>query len=133
MLHRAQFHDILFRHVPKDVGMHTTKRLVSYSDPEDVNLPVCLVFADGTEAECDILIGADGFRSAVRATLFTNLANITEDVNTANRRRECVPPRFSGATLYRTVIPREKLSQLSADYTGWNMGRIVRHRSYATL
>jgi salicylate hydroxylase len=45
-------------------------------------------FADGTEAEADVIVGADGIHSAVRAALFAPRA-----------------PRFTGKVCYRSVIP----------------------------
>jgi 2-polyprenyl-6-methoxyphenol hydroxylase-like FAD-dependent oxidoreductase len=46
------------------VGMHFEKRLVRIEDRPDQPLVAC--FADGSSAEGDILIGADGVHSAVR-------------------------------------------------------------------
>ncbi|KZV77653.1 FAD/NAD(P)-binding domain-containing protein [Peniophora sp. CONT] len=124
MLHRAQFHRVLLRHIPKHVGIHTAKRLTQYLDPNDANVPIRLVFADGTEATCDVLIGADGFSSTVRATLFDDLASAGKNADATKRIRDCIPPYFSGFMSYRTVIPREKLEALPADFTGWNLGKI---------
>jgi salicylate hydroxylase len=45
-------------------------------------------FADGTQAEADVIVGADGIHSAVRAALFAPEA-----------------PRFTGKVCYRSVIP----------------------------
>ena len=126
MLHRAQFHNVLLRHIPDHVGMHTTKRLTSFIDPGDSDQPIRLQFADETEATCDILVGADGFRSAVRVKLFSDIADTIGNTSRAEALRGCIPPRHSGAITYRTVIPREKLTQLPHDYTGWSIGKIVR-------
>lgn len=53
---------------------------------------VRLGFADGREARADIVIAADGLRSAVRAMLF-----------------ESGEPRFSGHVAWRALIPAESL------------------------
>ncbi len=49
----------------ESVGLHFEKRLVSIEDRADQ--PIVAHFADGTSAEGDFLIGADGVHSAVRA------------------------------------------------------------------
>lgn len=127
MLHRAQFHNVLFKHIPNHVGMYTSKRLVSYSDSEDANEPITLVFVDGTEAICDLLIGADGVKSAVRATMYEKLASCADAPAKAEELRGRIPPRFSGAVAYRGVIPREKLIQaVPPERSLWYTGKIVR-------
>ncbi|KZV77654.1 FAD/NAD(P)-binding domain-containing protein [Peniophora sp. CONT] len=128
MLHRARFHAILFRHIPEHVGMHTGKRLVDYSDPQDPNSSIRLTFADGTEATCDILVGADGVRSTVRATMFKILARNTDDTLKADKLHEAILPRFSGAIMYRAVIPREKLAQVPPGLSVWNIGKLYAGR-----
>ncbi|VDB99296.1 unnamed protein product [Peniophora sp. CBMAI 1063] len=124
MMHRAEFHGILLSHIPKDIGLHKLKRLVSYSDPADDGALVRLFFADGTQATCDVLVGADGIRSAVRATMLNELAESTEDKAHAERLRDRVLPRYSGVVTHRIVLPREKFSQLSPDSTVWTMGKL---------
>ncbi|VDB84473.1 unnamed protein product [Peniophora sp. CBMAI 1063] len=125
MLHRAQFHNVLFRHIPKDVGMHVAMRLVRYSDPEDANKPVTLAFTDGTQATCDVLVGADGIKSAVRATMYEELAGRAETAEKAEELRGRIPPRFSGAIAYRGVIPKEKLVKHIPDgHSCWRIGKL---------
>ena len=124
-VHRAEFHSILFRHVPKHVGMYTKKRLVSYTDPTATESPIRLVFADGTSATCDVLIGADGVKSAVRATMLNDLASRAGDEAQAENLRESIPPRFSGAISFRAVVPKERLTQISSDSTVWSSGNLV--------
>ncbi|KZV75938.1 salicylate hydroxylase [Peniophora sp. CONT] len=121
-VHRAEFHNILSRHIPQHVGMHSNKRLVSYLDSGGADSPVRLEFADGTTATCDILVGADGVKSAVRASMYENLAGETQDARKAEKLREAIPPRFGGAITYRTIIPKEKLTQIPADSSVWTSG-----------
>lgn len=125
-VHRAEFHNILFRHSSNHVGMHSNKRLVSYSDSGDTTSPVRLNFSDGTTAECDVLVGADGVNSVVRAAMLEERAKSTQDVGLAEKLRESIPPRFSGATAYRAIIPREKLTDIPADSSVWDSGKSVR-------
>ena len=127
-MQRAEFHDILFRHVPKPVGMHHSKRLVSYVDPEDGS-PVRLEFADGTTATCDVLVGADGVKSAVRATLLEGIATRTQDLKKAGRLREGIAPRYSGVTVYRTTFSKNDLIKngIPGDSSVWtSAAKLVR-------
>ena len=114
-MHRAEFHNILSRHIPAHFGMHSNKRLASYVDPEDTSSPVRLTFADGTTATCDVLVGADGVKSSVRAAMLESLASRAQDAAEAEKLRECISPRFSGATMYRAIIPKEKLAHILED------------------
>jgi salicylate hydroxylase len=88
-IHRADLHAILLKAVraadPDAVGVG--RRLVSVEhDGEGVTA----VFADGSNAASDLLIGADGSRSAVRRQLF-----------------DAEAPEFSGQIAFRSLIPRE--------------------------
>ncbi|KAF9044499.1 FAD/NAD(P)-binding domain-containing protein [Hymenopellis radicata] len=80
-LHRPDFQKVLLRHLPKTCRTYCKKRLRSYS--EQPSGLVHLMFEDGTTATCDILIGADGLKSSVRAAI--------------------------GTVAYRALIPSEKL------------------------
>lgn len=132
-IHRAEFHSTIFRHLPSHVTTHTKKRLISYVDPEDVSSPIRLVFSDSTEATCDILIGADGVKSAVRATMLNELASRMDDEVQAGKLRECIPPRYSGAMTFRAVVPREKLAEIPAESPLWAAGNLVHRLLLFTL
>ena len=67
-VHRGQFHMLLHRLVVERLGpeaVQTGKRVTGYSHDKGVTLH----FADGTQATGDLLIGADGIHSAIRATM----------------------------------------------------------------
>ena len=61
-------------------------------------------FADGSTAEADVVVGADGIHSAVRTALFGPDA-----------------PRFTGKICYRSVIPAAAVrgTPLAADNGQW--------------
>ena len=90
---------ILEENIPSEYRPHFNKRLVSYEDsaPE----PVKLHFADGSSATCDILIGADGIKSAVRECMFSDLASKALDETQAADYRRCMKPTWSGIIAYR--------------------------------
>ncbi|KZP07956.1 FAD/NAD(P)-binding domain-containing protein [Athelia psychrophila] len=103
-LHRASFQKTIINHLPPTCTSHFGKRLVSYDDP--ASGPITMRFNDGTTAECDVLIGADGIKSAVRATLISNLAKegkVTKEEATQPN------PVWSGTVAYRGLIPKERL------------------------
>ncbi|KAF9896528.1 hypothetical protein BX616_007278, partial [Lobosporangium transversale] len=66
---RPKLHDLLFRQIPPG-KIHMGKRLLSMKQNEN---GVQIQFADGTIAEGDILVGADGAYSGVRQSLYKNL------------------------------------------------------------
>ena len=61
-MHRADLHDALTSVVPSEI-IHLNKKLVGL---EQNGGPVTLSFADGTTAQADAVIGADGVHSLVR-------------------------------------------------------------------
>ncbi|KAI0290583.1 salicylate hydroxylase [Russula brevipes] len=100
-LHRAEFHE----------------RLESYT--QRPGAPIQLRFQDGSTATCDILIGADGLKSAVRKTMLQEAALWAEsqrrNAEAAELRNSC-EARFSGVLSYRTLIPAARLSSSSPQH-----------------
>jgi salicylate hydroxylase len=102
-VHRADLLDVLAAALPP--GLVTLgKRCVAVDAGGDVAVAR---FADGSTAEADVIIGADGIHSAVRTTLFGPDA-----------------PRFTGKICYRSVIPTAAvrggaLSDVAADNGQW--------------
>jgi salicylate hydroxylase len=88
-IHRADLHAILLAAVRglDSEAVVTDKRLVRV-DQHAGGVEAC--FADDTTAEADLLVGADGTRSAVRRQLFDD-----------------APPQFAGQIAFRCLIPRE--------------------------
>jgi salicylate hydroxylase len=83
-VHRADLLDVLAAALPPGL-VSLGKRCLSAGT--EGGLAVAR-FADGTAAEADVIIGADGIHSAVRTSLFGPDA-----------------PRFTGKICYRSVIP----------------------------
>ncbi|KAH9988531.1 salicylate hydroxylase [Russula vinacea] len=116
-LHRAEFHAVLLNHLPTRCRTSSSKRLESYE--QQPGAPIMLHFQDGSTATCDILIGADGLKSAVRKTMFQEAATWAESQhrNTeAAELRNLSEPRFSGAFCYRALIPAVRLSSISPQH-----------------
>ena len=78
---------------------HFDKTLVSFSEPTQ---EIRARFADGTEASGDLLVGADGLRSAVRAQLFPD-----------------VEPKYAGYVAWRSIVDE---TALPADSRDWLQG-----------
>jgi salicylate hydroxylase len=95
-LHRADLHAILLAGVTaRDPdAVLTNKRL---TDVRQTGATVSAHFADGTAAEADILIGADGSRSAVRRTLWDSSV-----------------PEFAGQLAFRCLVPYQDAAHLMA-------------------
>jgi salicylate hydroxylase len=102
-VHRADLLDVLAAALPEGIAS-LGKRCVSV---ESGGSSATARFADGTSAEADVIIGADGIHSAVRTALFGPDA-----------------PRFTGKICYRSVIPTAAvrggvLSDVAADNGQW--------------
>jgi len=83
-LHRARLHDVLLA-AAGDTVVRTGVRVTGYAQTGD---RVAVHTDDGTTLDADVLVGADGLHSAVRAQL-------TGDG----------PPRYAGYTSWRGVTP----------------------------
>lgn len=106
--HRADVHELLARQVP-DGAIHLGRNCVGAATHGRVAVAK---FADGSEVEGDIVVGADGIHSAVRHALFGADA-----------------PRFTGQMAWRCMVPIEmvprkvgpggEVSIDARDYVGW--------------
>ncbi|HEY0580703.1 MAG TPA: FAD-dependent monooxygenase [Chloroflexota bacterium] len=99
-LHRAELHAALASIVPTE-RVHLGKRLVALEDDGD---RVKLTFGDGSHAEADLVVGADGVHSVVRELLLG-----PEE------------PIHRGRVAYRAVFPADLLSgrDLGPSRTKW--------------
>jgi salicylate hydroxylase len=102
-VHRADLLDVLAAALPAGI-VSLGKRCVSVTSGDS---SATALFADGTTAEADVIIGADGIHSPVRTALFGPDA-----------------PRFTGKICYRSVITSAAirggaLADLAADNGQW--------------
>ena len=96
-VHRANLLDALVALVPPECA-HFGKRLERIDDRTSGGGSLVLHFKDGTTAEADAVIGADGVHSHTRDYV------LSEELNKARYQ-----PQYSGATAYRNLIPMEKV------------------------
>ena len=126
--HRAEFHGALLNRLPSSCGAFPAKRLESYTQqPGDA---IMLRFQDGSTATCDILLGADGVKSAVRKTMLHEAASWAESQHQnadATELRDLSEPLFSGFFSYRALIPAERLSSISSQHRVLSSGVQVSH------
>lgn len=92
-VHRADFLNLLAQQLPENIAFFG-KRALSVNEEGD---KVKVNFTDGTDYQCDLLIGADGIKSTIRNYV---LQGVGEPL---------VAPRFSGTCAYRGMIDSERL------------------------
>ncbi|RPD54127.1 FAD/NAD(P)-binding domain-containing protein [Lentinus tigrinus ALCF2SS1-7] len=123
-MHRAEMVDVLVRHLPQSCSIHTSKRLLNYTEAsEDPGTAYTLHFADGTSATADVIIGADGIKSKTRATMY-DLAHKAECANPeseATKREDCerckhATPKWTGIVTYRYLIPSDTLREINPNH-----------------
>ena len=110
--HRSVLQKLLAKHLDANDRIHFAKRLSSYSETSPTE-PITLNFKDGTTATCDLVVGSDGIRSAVRRTMYNGLGDEAAqrgDIDEAARLREMVEPVFSGQIAYRGLTPASALT-----------------------
>jgi 6-hydroxynicotinate 3-monooxygenase len=99
LMHRADLHEALAASVPAE-KLHFRKRLIEI---DQASSGVTLKFEDGSFAEADMMVGADGVHSRVRELI-------------------CGPqaPNISGRVAYRAVFPSSLLGDVAIeDCTKW--------------
>lgn len=94
LMHRADLHAALLSLIPPGV-IGLGRCLTAVEEHDD---GVVLRFADGSQADADMVVGADGVHSLVR-----------------ERLHGAQPPRFSGRVAYRTVFPAALLGGVVLD------------------
>lgn len=129
--HRAQFLDVLVDHLPRGVA-HFGKRLVSYRTTEhDASTETELLFADGSVATCDILIGCDGIKSVVRKQM---LEDHVREGGGDPRLLDHIEPIWSGSIAYRGLIPvNQMIGEDSVEHRTIQSPMMVSTMSYLLL
>lgn len=110
VFHRADFQKVLLRRLPKSCKTHCSKRLRCYTQRRSG--PIELLFEDGSTTTCDVLIGADGLKSAVRRSFLGEKAQVAQSERRLAEVAEinaAVDPVWSGTNAYRALIPAERL------------------------
>ncbi|HZU90547.1 MAG TPA: FAD-dependent monooxygenase [Stellaceae bacterium] len=93
-IHRADLLAVIAAGFPAE-HIHLGHRLVGLADRSD---HVAAWFANGARITADILVGADGIHSAVRAALFGKEA-----------------PQFAGCVAYRGLVPIERIADFGLE------------------
>jgi salicylate hydroxylase len=93
-VHRADLLSIIAGGVPAE-RVHLGHRLVGLADKDDA---VEAWFEHGSRVTADVLVGADGIHSTVRAILLGEEA-----------------PRFAGCVAYRGLVPSERIADLGLE------------------
>ena len=93
-VHRADLLAIIASGFPAE-RIHLAHRLVGLDDKGDY---VETWFENGARVTADVVVGADGINSTVRATLFGEEA-----------------PRFAGCVAYRGLVPTERIADLGLE------------------
>jgi salicylate hydroxylase len=94
-VHRADFLDVLASRLPEGVARFN-KRAISV---EQQGGEACVRFTDGSEYRGDLLIAADGIKSAIRG-------HVLEGIGAPP-----AVPRFSGTCAYRGMIDSQRLRE----------------------
>ncbi|KAI0364648.1 FAD/NAD-P-binding domain-containing protein [Pilatotrama ljubarskyi] len=111
--HRSDLQRLLAKHLHA-AKIHFSKRLSRYQLPQRGESPIALRFRDGTSADCDLLIGSDGIKSAVRRTMYESLADEAarkSDLVEAQRLRKMADPVWSREVAYRGLAPATELEK----------------------
>ena len=121
--------ETLKRHLPSTCTVHLGKRLTTYKESAT---GVTLHFADGSTATADVLIGADGIRSATRQTLFEQILQTQQKLYEVSGSKGLAPefckqaiPKWSGTVAYRALFNSEALDKVWPDHR-------AKHRSEST-
>lgn len=132
-LHRADFQSTLLQHLPRSCRTHCGKRLCNYTPRS--NGSVDLAFEDGTTAQCDILVGADGFKSVVRQIMLRERAAMAQKNGRTRDAEEILSScnaRWTGQIAYRSLIPAERLRARSPNHRSLTIPTQVRPHHHTT-
>lgn len=127
-MHRCDMLDVFLRSLPSSYVLHTSKKLTYYIPGPSI----VIHFADGTEVEADVFIGADGIHSVARHSMYARA-----------HQNECPPgpegdlpwhgcsrckaavPKWTGIHAYRCLIPTTKLYRKNRQHTTKSIGSVL--------
>lgn len=121
MFYRADCQTALLNCLPPSCRVSLSKRLASYNH-DGSRIELC--FQDGSKAECDVLVGADGYKSAVRRCLLQERAKFASSEKEASEILSATEPLFSGAVAYRTTVPADKVRELCPEHSVFSSGNV---------
>ncbi|KAH8829573.1 salicylate hydroxylase, partial [Flagelloscypha sp. PMI_526] len=104
---RPMFLEMLQAQLTDKCRILTSKNIVTYEVDESGS--VLITFTDGTTSTADILVGADGVHSNIRASMYNKLSQDAQDNGEATRLKALGQPIFSGSLCYRATAPFEKV------------------------
>jgi 2-polyprenyl-6-methoxyphenol hydroxylase-like FAD-dependent oxidoreductase len=106
-LHRADLHDALLAALeePMEDGRVELRLGTTVLEMSDEGDGVMVEFSDGRRARYDLVVGADGIGSQVRAKIFEN-----------------VEPRYAGYTCWRFVVDAEVIPEAGMAIEMWGHG-----------
>ncbi|TFK66167.1 FAD/NAD(P)-binding domain-containing protein [Pluteus cervinus] len=108
--HRPDFLKVLLENLPPRYHTYFNHRLQGYS-----RLPsgkIQLSFENGKSTTYDLLIGADGIKSAVRKCLLMEQADAERERGRIREAQELltgIDPKWTGIVAYRALIPTHRL------------------------
>ncbi|GLB39496.1 putative FAD binding domain containing protein [Lyophyllum shimeji] len=108
--HRPDFLQVLMDHLPARYRTSFSHRIQSYT--RERSGKISLEFQDGSTASCDILIGADGIKSAVRRSMLTHQATraaASGRLVESEALLNSIEPTWTGIVAYRALIPTDRL------------------------
>jgi len=97
VMHRAELHGVLLQALGSE-GVRQGAQCLGFEQDDQ---SVAAIFADGRRVHGDLLIGADGLRSVIRAQLHGEQA-----------------PRYAGYTAWRAVVPFDRARVLPGETWG---------------
>ncbi|KAI0637654.1 FAD/NAD-P-binding domain-containing protein [Trametes polyzona] len=126
--HRGELQRVFIDHIRHKERIHLRKRFVSFTPSQDGTGPIELAFEDGSKVLCDVLVGADGIKSGVRAAMYARLADVAQAAGRheeARSLRSRIPAVFSGNVAYRGLLARPPAGE--GERRPLNMSHVIIH------